>query len=91
MTVLLKHPDERVSYAIDVEDIGLDIASGQGASIPTGLTVHGVTPNNATSPRQVLLEVSGGVHGVIYAVKLTLTLASTTTPLVRDVAIRCLA
>lgn len=92
MTILLKHPSTRATFEVDVEDIGVDISNASGVAVPATtppLVVNGATPNNATSPRQVLLDLSGGVHGVLYTVTLTMNVSSSATPLVSPVTVRC--
>jgi hypothetical protein len=84
--ILLKNPGDSMSYRVYVDQIGT--ASITSASFTaTGLTFGSATPDNNTSPKSVVVTVSGGAHGQIYQGLGTFGL-DTGGPLVRPVTIR---
>lgn len=88
MSVLLKNPGDSMSYRVYVDDINADIS---GASfVAPGLTFGSATPDNITTPRSVVVPVSGGTHGRTYQGVGTFTLAAGG-PLVRPITIRLFA
>lgn len=88
MTVLLKNPGDTMSYRVYVDDITVDIS---GATfVATGLTFGSATPDNTTTPRSVVVPISGGAHGRTYQGVGTFTLASGG-PLVRPITLRVFA
>ena len=87
--ILLKNPGDSMSYRVYVDDIGTaDISSA--AFVATGLTFGSATPDNTTTPKSVVVPISGGTHGGIYQGVGTFTL-STGGPLVRPITIRLFA
>lgn len=87
--ILLKNPGDSVSYRVYVDNIGsADINAASFAA--TGLTFGSATPDNTTTPKSVVVPVSGGAHGLTYQGVGTFTL-STGGPLVRPVTIRLFA
>lgn len=88
MSVLLKNPGDAMSYRVYVDDIDVNIS---GATfVAAGLTFGSVTVDNATTPRSVIVPVSGGEHGKTYQGVGTFTLASGG-PLVRPITVRLFA
>jgi hypothetical protein len=86
--ILLKNPGDSMSYRVYVDDIEADIS---GASfVATGLTFGSATPDNTTTPKSVVVPISGGAHGKIYQAVGTFTL-SVGGPLVRPITIRLFA
>lgn len=85
MSIILKHTSDAMSYRVYVDNINVEIS---GASFAvTGLTFGSATPDNSTTPRSVVVPVTGGVHGRTYQGVGTFTLAAGG-PLVRPVTIR---
>lgn len=87
--ILLKNPSDQLSYRIYVDDIGDADVSG-ATFTATGLTFGSATPDNTTTPKSVVVPISGGTHGQIYQGVGTFTL-STGGPLVRPITIRLFA
>jgi hypothetical protein len=89
MSILLKNPGDSTSYRIYVDQIGeATISSATFAA--TGLTFGTATPDNTTTPKSVVVPVSGGAHGELYQGVGTFQL-STGGPLVRPITIRIFA
>jgi hypothetical protein len=87
--ILLKNPGDSMSYRAYVDDIGTaDISAA--TFVATGLTFGSATPDNTTSPKSVVVPISGGTHGSIYQGVGTFTL-SAGGPLVRPIIIRLFA
>lgn len=87
--ILLRNPGDALSYRIYVDDIGeADISAASFTA--TGLTFGSATPDNTTTPKSVVVPVSGGTHGQLFQGVGTFTL-STGGPLVRPVTIRVFA
>lgn len=84
--ILVKNPGDAMSYRVYVDQIGT--ASITTASFAaTGLTFGSATPDNTTTPKSVVVPISGGQHGQIYQGLGTFGL-DTGGPLVRPVVIR---
>lgn len=89
MSILLKNPGDSTSYRVYVDDIGA--ATIISASfVVTGLTFGSATPDNSTTPKSVVVPVSGGAHGQLFQGVGTFSL-STGGPLVRPITIRLFA
>lgn len=87
--ILLKNPGDTMGYRVYVDQIGTaDISAASFAA--TGLTFGTAVPDNATTPKSVVVPISGGTHGAMYQAvgTFTLTLAG---PLVRPISIRVFA
>lgn len=88
MTVLRKTPGDVTSFRVYVDNIGAATISGATAPGTVGsLTIGAITPDNTTTPKSMIVPVSGGAHGNIEQVSISVTL-STGGPLVRPVTIR---
>lgn len=89
MNILLKNPGDSMSYRVYVDDIGAaDISSASFAV--TGLTFGTATPDNSTSPKSVVVPISGGTHGQLFQGVGTFNL-SVGGPLVRPITVRLFA
>lgn len=87
--ILLKNPGDATSYRVYLDEIGTaDISSAVFAI--TGLTFGSAAPDNTTTPKSVVVPVSGGSHGQLFQGVGTFTL-STGGPLVRPITIRLFA
>lgn len=87
--ILLKNPGDATSYRVYVDDIGTaTIVSATFAA--TGLVFGSATPDNTTTPKSVVVPVSGGLHGQLFQGVGTFTLSSGG-PLVRPITIRLFA
>jgi hypothetical protein len=85
--ILIKNPSDQMSYRVYVDGIdpSIDISSASFAA--TGLTFGSVTPDNTTSPKSVVVPISGGAHGTIYQATGTFIL-SAGGPLTRTITLR---
>lgn len=89
MSILLKNPGDSTSYRVYVDQIGA--ATILAASFAAaGLTFGSAVPDNTTTPKSVVVPVSGGTHGQTLQCVGTFTL-STGGPLVRPVTLRVFA
>lgn len=89
MSILLKNPGDSLSYRVYVDDIGTATVSG-ATFVAEGLTFGSATPDNATTPKSVVVPISGGLHGQLFQGVGTFTLSSGG-PLVRPITIRVYA
>jgi hypothetical protein len=84
--ILLKNPGDSMSYRVYVDQIGTaTIASASFAA--AGLTFGTAVPDNTTTPKSVVVPISGGAHGQLFQGVGTFTL-STGGPLVRPITVR---
>jgi len=84
--ILLKNPGDSMSYRVYVDSIGT--ASISSASFTaTGLTFGTAVPDNTTTPKSVVVPVSGGAHGQLFQGLGSFTLDSGG-PLVRPITVR---
>lgn len=83
--ILLKNPGDALSYRVYVDDIGTATITG-ATFVATGLTFGSAVADNTTTPKSVVVPVSGGAHGQLFQGVGTFTLS--TGPLVRPVTIR---
>jgi hypothetical protein len=87
--ILLKNPGDAMSYRVYVDDISDADISG-ATFVATGLTFGSATPDNTTTPKSVVVPISGGTHGQTHQGVGTFTL-SAGGPLVRPITIRLFA
>lgn len=88
MSILLKNPGDVTSFRVYVDNVGTASVSGATAPGTVGhLTIGSIVADNATTPKSVVMPVSGGVHGDMEEVPISITL-STGGPIVRVVTIR---
>lgn len=85
MNILLKNSGDSISYRVYVDSINVDLASASFTA--TGLTFGSCTVDNTTTPRSVIVPISGGTHGTTYQGKGTFILVSGG-PLVRPITVR---
>lgn len=89
MSIIIKHPLDALSYRVYVDDIGsADIVTASFTG--GGLSYGTATPDNSTTPKSVVVPVSGGTHGGLYQATGTFTLSGGAT-LVRPITIRLFA
>jgi predicted aminopeptidase len=86
--ILLKTPGDGMSYRVYVDNIGAADIVTASFSDPE-LSFSTATPDNTTTPKSVVVRISGGVHGRMYQPSATFQL-TTGGPLVRPVAVRVL-
>lgn len=96
MTVIVKHTDDAASYRIYLDSIGAatissaTLAEQVPATSPVtagDLTIGSATPDNTTSPKSIVVSISGGVHGKTYQIECSFVL-STGGTVVRTVPFR---
>jgi hypothetical protein len=87
--ILLKNPGDSTSYRVYVDNIG-DATISSASFAATGLTFGSATPDNTTTPKSVVVPVSGGTHGQLFQGVGTFSLSSGG-PLVRPVTLRIYA
>ena len=84
--ILVKNPGDSTSYRVYVDQIG-DATISAASFSATGLTFGDAIADNTTTPKSVVVAISGGAHGQIVQGIGTFNL-STGGPLVRPVTIR---
>jgi hypothetical protein len=86
MTILIKHSNDVMSYRVYVDGIGTaDVVTATFQS--QDLVFGTATPDNTTTPKSVVVQISGGSHAKLYAAVGTFTLSGGGT-LVRSIPIR---
>lgn len=87
--ILVKNPGDSMSYRVYVDDIG-DATISAASFVAAGLTFGSATADNTTTPKSVVVPISGGVHGQLFQGVGTFTL-SEGGPLVRPITVRLFA
>lgn len=86
--IFYKVPSESTSYRVYLDNIGTaTITAATAPGTVDNLTIGAITPDNLSTPRSVIVPVSGGQHGDISQVMITFTL-STGGPLKRPITVR---
>jgi hypothetical protein len=87
--ILIKNPGDATSYRVYVDEIN-NATISSASFVATGLTFGTASPDNTTTPKSVVVPVSGGIHGQLFQGVGTFQL-STGGPLVRPITIRIFA
>ena len=84
--ILFKNPGDSESYRVYVDQIGTANITTASFSA-TGLTFGSAVPDNNTTPKSVVVPISGGAHGAIVQGMGTFNL-DVGGPLVRPITVR---
>jgi hypothetical protein len=76
MNVIARNPSDVGPYRVYVDNIGSNTLNSATAPTPVdGMTIGAISVDNTTTPKSLLIPISGGTHGVISQIAVAIALS----------------